>query len=66
MVEGPLVLSSEPTQPLSFKEHNFSSDSIEILFSPLQQKPCNIKSVAKDCKVDVMKQGMYAQQMEFY
>lgn len=66
MVEGPLVLSSEPTQPLSFKKNNFSSDSFEILFSPLQQRPCNIKSVVKDCKVDAMKQGMHAQQMEFY
>lgn len=39
---------------------------LKYVFPPLQQKLCNIKSVAKDCKVDVMKQGMYAQQMEFY
>lgn len=70
-VEGPLVIPSQSPHrqlPLPFKEHSFSSDTIEILppHTHLQQKLCNITSVAKDCRVDFMKQGLYAPQMEFY
>lgn len=73
IVEGPLVISSwsphrQLTNCLCCLRRTISHLTVlkySFLFC-LQQKLCNITSVGKDCKVDFMKQGMYAQQMEFY